>query len=795
MTREIFAFALSGAIARRTGFVSRLRVRLPRFLFWAICLAASLSIALAVVTLKKNASLPSAAIPSGYTSTGRVASPGLIYYVRLDGGSRTQCNGRVDAPYPGSGTGQPCAWDHPFRALPPGGAAQIAGGDTLIVAAGEYKMGYGAPGASNCDQAGSFDCHMPPIPSGPDSAHPTRILGADWDNGCHNPPQLWGSERPWFILNLTDASNLQISCFEITDHSGCVEDHTGGLACQREHPPYGDWASYGLYAEDSTNVFLSHLNIHGLASGGVHAGRLSDWTVEDVRIAGNGWVGWDGDLWDNKGDANSGKLTFSHWLVEWNGCGETYPGGQPTGCWGQEAGGYGDGVGTGKTGGIWIIEDSAFLHNTSDGLDLLYHTLGGSVRLNRVHAEGNAGNQVKITGQTWISNSLLVGNCAFFKGQPFTYWVDNCRALGNTLSLALRGEEQISILNSTFYGQGDGLVAAEPHEGFRCNGSESISARNSLFLGDKDYFDPGDLTFLFYQEGCANLKLQSDFNLIHKAKNVNCGVAGAYTLSGAHDLCQAPRLNGPLSGLEYGMIPGFGSPAIDGGDNATCAAAPVNNLDLLGKVRPKDGDGNGQADCDIGAYEIQAPLKRTTLRSRAAKDGWVLESGETSNKGGSLNAGATSFFLGDDDHDRQYRAILSFNTAGLPDNAVITKVTLKINKQNVIGNDPFKTHGNLLVDIRKGAFSGKAALQLTDFQALASKNKIGAIPNKPRSNWYAKTWKSGIFTYINNTGVTQFRLRFTKDDNDDRGNDYVKFFSGNAAAAYRPKLIVEYYVP
>ncbi|MBM3190812.1 MAG: hypothetical protein FJZ90_19090, partial [Chloroflexi bacterium] len=40
----------------------------------------------------------------------------VTYYVRPDGGSPTQCTGRVDAPYPGSGTNQPCAWDHPFRA-------------------------------------------------------------------------------------------------------------------------------------------------------------------------------------------------------------------------------------------------------------------------------------------------------------------------------------------------------------------------------------------------------------------------------------------------------------------------------------------------------------------------------------------------------------------------------------------------------------------------------------------------------------------------------------------------------
>ncbi|MEW5829984.1 MAG: hypothetical protein AB1846_13910 [Chloroflexota bacterium] len=45
------------------------------------------------------------------------------------------------------------------------------------------------------------------------------------------------------------------------------------------------------------------------------------------------------------------------------------------------------------------------------------------------------------------------------------------------------------------------------------------------------------------------------------------------------------------------------------------------------------------------------------------------------------------------------------------------------------------------------------------------------------------------------TGVTQFRLRFARDDNDDKGADCLKFFSGNAALWARPQLIIEYYVP
>jgi hypothetical protein len=189
-----------------------------------------------------------------------------------------------------------------------------------------------------------------------------------------------------------------------------------------------------------------------------------------------------------------------------------------------------------------------------------------------------------------------------------------------------------------------------------------------------------------------------------------------------------------------------------------------------------------------------------TFRSNGTNDGWVLESGEDSNQGGSKNATAKTYRLGDDAQDRQYRAILHFPTSYLPDNAVIVEAILMIKLQGLVGTDPFTTHQNVLIDIRDGPFGsfgpfGINALQVTDFQDVASGYSVGAIQNNPVSGWYWTLLNSTAFPYINLDGVTQFRLGFQIDDNDDLGDDYLSFYSGNTdAQSDRPHLLVKYYV-
>jgi len=205
-------------------------------------------------------------------------------------------------------------------------------------------------------------------------------------------------------------------------------------------------------------------------------------------------------------------------------------------------------------------------------------------------------------------------------------------------------------------------------------------------------------------------------------------------------------------------------------------------------------DGNDGASRELWKFDNTAIAR---FRSVKSYDGWTLESGETTNVGGTINSTATTFNLGDDAQNKQYRSILSFNTSTLPDNAVIISATLRIRKQGQAGTNPFTTHGNILVDIRKGPFGGDNALQLGDFEAAPSRANIGIFKNLPDLNqWFTSVLKTTSFPFINPTGVTQFRLRFATDDNNDNGADFLRFFSADTASmGDYPLLEVKYYIP
>lgn len=195
------------------------------------------------------------------------------------------------------------------------------------------------------------------------------------------------------------------------------------------------------------------------------------------------------------------------------------------------------------------------------------------------------------------------------------------------------------------------------------------------------------------------------------------------------------------------------------------------------------------------AQNYQANI-RGSYNSMGALDGTVVESGENTGLGGNVNSTLNVFKVGDTATKAQSISMLAFDTTSLPDTAVILSVRLKLTLQSVAGVNPFNTHGTLSMDIKSPFFGATSGLAADDFNATSGRDAIGWISKTPVGAVYDGIFNATAFPYINKTGMTQLRLGFLVDDNNNSVADYLAFYSGDATnAAYKPVLLVTYYIP
>jgi CSLREA domain-containing protein len=441
-------------------------------------------------------------------------------------------------------------------------------------------------------------------------------------------------------------------------------------------------------------------------------------------------------------------------------------------------------------GGVWNRGDLTIIDNvfSNNNASLVNNGHGGGI-LNMPSATldvtnstfsdnfaAGVGGAIHLNGALSITNSTFQGNTSLRQGGGISIYNGGIHSVTNSTFSDNTAEDDgggiynyngtLTVTNSTFSGNGATI-------GGGINNADlgTLHLKNTLLANSVSGVD------------CYNF----DGDII--ATNTNNLIE---TNGSSGNMCGTPTVSAdPNLGLLTGSPAYFplntGSPAIDAGDDTVCAAAPVNNTSQNGVARPEG------VHCDIGSFEAP-PIVTLTMNSVAANDGWILESTETSGNGGTLNSTATNFSLGDDAANKQYRAILHFDTSSLPDNAVITSATLKIKQQGIIGTDPFTLLGDLKASVRKPAF-GAPTLTLSDFKSAPGKNNVATFSNTPVSNWYSALVNNTGRVYINRTGTTQFRLAFTIDDNNDNAADLIKFYSGDAAAANRPQLVIQYYAP
>jgi hypothetical protein len=326
-------------------------------------------------------------------------------------------------------------------------------------------------------------------------------------------------------------------------------------------------------------VWLHDVNIHGMAKNAVNAGGLTNWTMERVKFNKNGAAGWDGNI--GTGASNSGSITMRNIEIAWNGCGERVSTGEPWACWAQQTGGYGDGFGTTDTGGQWLIEDAFIHHNTSDGLDLRYMDGADTttVTLRRIYSVANAGNQVKIKGNSLIENSVLVGQCTYFRGKDYMTEGDLCRAYGSSLLLILTGNDVATVRHNTIAGEGDAQIAYG--EGAS---TDKVYVQNNLVVGFPYYANTSSNTL--FAGGSAPAAKSFSGNMGWNARS--CPTGSTCT--------QNPTLKN-MTLASFDAEPLDGSPVVD-------KVPMISGLTTDFVMQPRPAG----AASDVGAYEKQAAV-------------------------------------------------------------------------------------------------------------------------------------------------------------------------------------------
>ena len=191
-----------------------------------------------------------------------------------------------------------------------------------------------------------------------------------------------------------------------------------------------------------------------------------------------------------------------------------------------------------------------------------------------------------------------------------------------------------------------------------------------------------------------------------------------------------------------------------------------------------DAAGNSAVDNDTSVTVSNGGSGTTvSFNGIASDDGYVK-----ANADGSSPAVGTysTLAIGRGSDGKYNRAILSFDTSSLPDNATITRAYIVVTYSSRSG-DPWANGNSLVIDVKTGYFGSASTTETSDWAASPTASAVASIASFTSGTKQSTDFNSAGLSAINKTGKTQLKLRFV---NNQSSTAYIFIKEGADAKLY-----------
>ncbi|MDD3875981.1 MAG: SGNH/GDSL hydrolase family protein [Bacteroidales bacterium] len=153
--------------------------------------------------------------------------------------------------------------------------------------------------------------------------------------------------------------------------------------------------------------------------------------------------------------------------------------------------------------------------------------------------------------------------------------------------------------------------------------------------------------------------------------------------------------------------------------------------------------------------------------------------------------------LGNQTAAGEVSSIFSFNTAPLPDNAVITEARLFLTRSSLSGQNPLSNYSDTLIslDIFSDVIGSSVTVEASDFVQSADGTDIACVVGSAIEDNFKVRFEISDSVHrqlINKNGITQFRLRHHAIDLN--ASNIIFFHGASADSINRPILDIKYHL-